>query len=159
METLVSSFMKDSKGQVDSEVDSVGWNTELETGIDVLDGQHRRYVELLNNYIERANENITTYEQKNVRLTESLVFLREYAEEHFSTEESIMRDAEFPGYEEHVEEHVYFLRHVGELCNDLETKGFSPGLFREVNYYTIEWFIQHILLLDMQLADFLKARH
>jgi len=159
MESQVRGFIKDSKSQVDSEVGSIGWSKELETGIDVLDGQHRRYIELLNDYIENAKKNITTPEQKDVQLNESLGFLREYAKEHFSTEESIMIDAGFPGYEDHRHEHLYFLRHVGELCKELETKGFSPKLSREVNYYTIEWFINHILLLDMQLADFLNTRH
>lgn len=159
MGTLVRSFMEDTKDQADSEVGSIGWTKELETGIDVLDDQHRRYIELLNNYLEKATEKATISDQKNIQLTESLVFLRQYAEEHFSTEESIMKDAEYPDYEAHLDEHKYFLRHVGKLCKDLEKNGFSPKLSREVNYYTIEWFIQHILLLDMQLVDFLKARH
>ena len=70
-----------------------------------------------------------------------------------------MTDEEFPDFEEHLEEHSFFLRHVEDLCKDLETNGFSPELSREVIYYVVEWFIQHILLLDMQLVDFLKIRH
>jgi hemerythrin len=86
------------------------------------------------------------------------VFLRQYAKEHFATEETIMREAEYPEYEAHIKEHLYFLRHVGKLCEELELNGFSPKLSREVNYYISEWFIEHILLLDMQLVGFLNAR-
>ena len=35
----------------------------------------------------------------------------------------------------------------------------ATALSREVNYYIVEWFIQHILLSDMQLVEFLKIRH
>lgn len=159
MESIVSGFMADTKGQADLEVDSVGWTKELETGVDVLDEQHRRYIELLNDYLKKAADNTKVPEDKVIQLTESLEFLHQYAEEHFSTEESIMKDEGYPGFETHQEEHLYFLRHVGELCKDLEKNGFSPKLSREVNYYIAEWFIQHILLLDMELVDFLKTRH
>jgi len=39
MESLVRSFMDETKAQLDLEVGSVGWNNELETGICVLDRQ------------------------------------------------------------------------------------------------------------------------
>lgn len=32
-----------TKGTTDSEVGNIGWTTELETGIDILDEQHRQY--------------------------------------------------------------------------------------------------------------------
>ena len=159
MELPARSFADYTNSPTDSKLSSICWTKELETGFDVLDAQHRRYIELLNDYIEKATEDTTNSAQKDIQLTESLVFLREYAKEHFATEESIMREAEFPEYEAHLEEHLYFLRHVGGLCEDLEINGFSPKLSREVNYYTIEWFIEHILLLDMQLVAFLNARH
>jgi len=34
----------------------------------------------------------------------------------------------------------------------MNTIGFGPKLSREVNYYIIEWFINHILVSDMQLV-------
>ncbi len=156
VDSEVGSFMPYSDSNVDSEVGSIAWTKELETGIDVLDEQHRRYIELLNDYIEKVTEYDRTPDIKVIQLTESLNFLREYAKEHFSAEESIMKDAEYPDFETHQEEHLHFLRRVGELSKDMDTKGFSPKLSREVNYYTIEWFIEHILASDMQLVEFLR---
>ncbi len=151
--------MADSKGTAGPEAGYVGWTEELETGIDILDDQHRRYIELLNEYIEKANEHTAGSEEEVTHLTESLDFLHQYADEHFSTEDSIMRETEYPEHETHKEEHLHFLKHVGDLCKDMETKGFSHELSREVNYYTIEWFIEHILVSDMKLVEFLKAKN
>jgi hemerythrin len=38
----------------------------------------------------------------------------------------------------------------------MKTKGFSPELAREVNYYTVEWFVEHIRVTDMKLVEFLN---
>ena len=70
-----------------------------------------------------------------------------------------MEDTKYPDYMSHKEEHVYFLRHVEDLYKEMELQGFSPKLAREVNFYAIEWFIDHILGLDMQLVDFLKINN
>lgn len=93
------------------------------------------------------------------QLTESLDFLRQYAAEHFSTEEAIMENEEYPDYASHMEEHSYFLSHVDELYRELCARGFSDRLSREVNYYTMEWFMEHILESDMILVEFLRIRN
>jgi hemerythrin len=40
----------------------------------------------------------------------------------------------------------------------MRTNGFSPELSREVHYYTVEWFIEHIRLTDMKLVKFLNQK-
>jgi len=142
----------------DVEVGCIGWTSELETGIDVLDEQHHRYVDLLGDYFEKVSR-YKAVEEETDQLTAAFDFLRKYAEEHFATEESIMTEIEYPDYSSHLKEHVYFLNHVEALYNEMNTKGFSPELSREVNYYTVEWFIEHILLADMKLVNFMKVKH
>lgn len=48
MKPLVRSFIADPKGEADPEVGGIDWSQDLETGMEVLDNQHRRYIELLN---------------------------------------------------------------------------------------------------------------
>jgi hemerythrin len=143
---------------VKAEIGSIGWNKELETGIDLIDKQHRRYVSLLSDYFVKVSK-YTETDEKIDQLTESFDFLRNYTEEHFATEESIMRDADYPDYYAHQDEHLYFLRHIGDLYHEMKTEGFSTGLSREVDFYTVEWFIEHILLADMRLVEFINNRH
>ena len=140
-----------------SEVARIEWSIDLETGIGVVDQQHRQYFNLLNGYLEKATEKFSSSEQV-FDLLEKFKFLYEYAEEHFSTEEAIMTKAGFPDYESHREEHLYFLKHVEDLYSQMKTGGFSPSLRSEVNYYIIEWFVEHIRLTDKKLAAFLKGK-
>ena len=138
-----------------SQIDNVEWTTDLESGIDVLDAQHRRYFDLLNDFFQEAAESSSTPEAIS-DLAKRFDFLRQYAVEHFSTEQEIMERAEYPDAELHEKAHLYFLNHVGELYEQLKTRGYSPELAREVNFYTIEWFIKHIRMTDMELVKFLK---
>jgi hemerythrin len=138
-------------------INKVEWDTSLETGIEVVDEQHRQYFVLLNNYLEKASESPLDGDEF-FDLLEKLDFLRQYAREHFATEELLMQEAGFPGYDTHRWEHQYFEHHVGELCEKLKADGFSLELAHDVNYYIIEWFVEHIRQVDMELVGFLHDR-
>ncbi|MGD9020251.1 MAG: bacteriohemerythrin [Lysobacterales bacterium] len=140
-----------------TDISRVEWDTSLETGIEVVDEQHRRYFVLLNNYLEHAAEHPADGDQF-FDLLEKFDFLRQYAKEHFSTEESLMQETRFPGYEAHRWEHRYFEHHVGELHEQLKAGGFSPQLAHDLNYYIVEWFVEHIRQVDTELVEFLHEQ-
>jgi hemerythrin len=50
------------------------------------------------------------------------------------------------------------VQHVEELYTQLKSVGFTPELAREVNYYIIEWFVDHIRQADMELVEFLHTK-
>ena len=139
------------------EIKQVEWDPSLETGIEVVDEQHRQYFVLLNNYLAKASESPVDGDEF-FDLVEKLDFLRQYAREHFATEESLMQEAGFPGFEAHRWEHRYFEHHVGELFERLKADGFSLELAHDVNYYIIEWFVEHIRQVDMELVEFLHDK-
>ena len=164
--TYDSDFMESGYEEVDmgfgylradlaTEIVETGWTQKIETGIDILDNQHRRYFDLVNNYLAMAKK-VTINNDRNSDLVERLDFLRGYAIEHFATEQKLMKDAEYPKYQQHIEEHKYFLKHVEALYEQICNEGSNDKLTREVYYYTLEWFIGHIQFTDMKMVEFLK---
>jgi len=145
---------------VNNEFVEIGWTKDLETGIDVLDAQHHRYFDLLSHYFSKAAEvaKSTTNTEYVLDLAETLNFLRDYAKEHFSTEEEVMKEAKYGELEQHLEEHRYFLKHVEDLHNEMKTNGYSLQLAVEVDYYIAEWFVAHIRSSDMKLVQFLEQK-
>jgi len=145
---------------VDTEFFEITWTKDLETGIDLLDTQHRKYFDLMSNYLAKAAKvaKTSTNTEKIFDLAETLNFLHDYAREHFSTEEAVMKEAAYRDYEEHKGEHLHFLKHVEELSNRMTTKGYSLQLALEVDYYIAEWFVAHIRSSDMKLVQFLDKK-
>ena len=140
-----------------TEISKFDWDPDLETGIEIVDEQHRKYFVLLNSYLEKTSGPLSDSNQF-FDLLEKFSFLHQYAKEHFSTEELIMQEAGYPEFESHRDEHLYFERHVEELYEQLKVEGFSQELAREANYYIIEWFVDHIREADMDLVEFLHNK-
>jgi len=145
---------------MNTEFFEIAWTKDLETGIEALDAQHHRYFNLLNQYIAKAAQvaKESSKTEKVQDLAETLNFLRDYAQEHFSTEEEVMKEAEYRDFEQHREEHLHFLKHVEELYQQMKNDGYSLQLAVEVDYYTAEWFVAHIRSSDMKLVKFLDEK-
>ena len=139
-----------------TEIEETGWTQKIETGIEVLDDQHRHYFSLVNDCLSLAGNVSSTKQVSPEKLSERLGFLRRYAVEHFATEQRIMKAAGYPGYQAHFEEHMYFLQRVGELDRELREEGFSDKLARELQFQVLDWFIRHIQTEDMDVAGFLN---
>ena len=144
-----------SKNDLATEIAETGWSQKIETGVDTLDEQHRQYFSFVNDYLNTVGK-ITTTNDRHSELVEKLNFLRRYAIDHFATEQQLMKDAGDPDYQQHLAEHKTFLIHVGALCKQLADEGHSDKLTREVYYYALEWFINHIQSKDMEAVAFLK---
>ncbi len=142
---------------METEIVQIGWSKALETGVDVLDAQHRKYLEMVSNYLHQAAK--TSEDSENpFELAETLGFLREYASEHFAAEELVMERVSYPDYESHKQEHLFFLKHVDELYREMLANGYSRTLALEVHYYIAEWFVAHIQLTDVKLVEFLNQK-
>ncbi len=148
---MVFGTLKDDLGTA---IEETGWTDGIETGEDVLDGQHRKYFNFVNDYLGTATTR--NYERQDHDLVDRMDFLIGYAMEHFATEQKIMKQAGYPRFQEHFEEHMYFLKHVESLRKAIKEVGNNDGLTREVRFYTLEWFVQHILSSDMKMVEFLK---
>ena len=139
-----------------TEIEETGWTQRIETGIGVLDDQHRRYFSLVNDCLSVAGSASSRKQVSPEKVSERLRFVRRYAVEHFATEQRIMKEANYPGFQAHFDEHMYFLQRVGDLDKQLREDGFSSKLARELQFQILEWFIRHIQTEDMDVASFLN---
>jgi len=135
----------------------VDWSEELETGITAIDLQHRRYFELLNELLDYAIA-VKHARLGEERLRESFNFLRNYATEHFGTEEPIMQQWDYPLYPAHRKQHQFFRSRLGQLFDTAQERGYSRELMLNLNYFAVDWFVNHIRTTDRKLAHFLIAK-
>jgi hemerythrin len=126
------------------------WNSRFETGIDLIDAQHRSLFEAVNRLAEAFKEGKAT-----ARVKESLEFLTRYALEHFQAEERFMRAANYPGLAEHMGEHVRLVEQVRDLQMDLAD---GKAATMDVTIFLVDWLKVHICEFDMAYVYFMKEQ-
>jgi hemerythrin-like metal-binding protein len=130
----------------------VEWTSELATGVDELDIQHRRLLEQINE-LHEAREAGQDEDICRTIFAELLSALGE----HFASEEGHMTAFEYPRGEEHVQAHVDLLGEVHQLrasaCDD-------GGPVGDTIFHALEeGLTEHIIEHDGPLGEFLLAHH
>ena len=120
------------------------WSHDLDTGIKVIDEQHKRIVEYINELIDlRGNPDRAKIEN----VIDELV---DYTISHFAFEESVMEDAGYPFLSPHQKIHSLFTKKVGAI-----TERFKEGddVVEDLLHLLKKWLINHIKNED---GDYIK---
>ena len=134
-----------------SEMQRAEWDDSLAVHIGPVDEQHKRLVAMINEALDHIRQN-----RPGGDLVYLLKKLFQYAEEHFSTEETYMGDAAYPDAPSHLAEHAAFRRHLETFNLDLVLR--TPHLAHDILRYLWDWLRQHIAATDKKLGAFLAAR-
>jgi len=128
------------------------WSDVYLIGVPEIDQQHQGFFVASH----RLYEGILDRDGK-AAVGPAITFMREYAEEHFQTEEAFMREHDYPGIKDHLRQHVAFFKRLDELENDLMIFGPSQDLADRALDITQDWLIDHIADEDMLYALHVKA--
>ena len=129
-------------------MESFCWNSNFETGLQDVDDQHRRLVDIINTFGSHLAENDIAEEHVESLLKE----LIDYAQFHFEDEEELMADSGLDSRhcEFHIVEHNTFLDDV-LLFRNHRRKGDAEDA-RSILEYLIHWLAYHILVMDKNMA-------
>ncbi len=124
------------------------WNEEYNLGHHAIDEQHQGLLTLIN----KLHEALAIGESRSV-LSEIFDGLKRYVREHFSMEEELMRNTQFPGREAHLREHASFCEKVDQMfLHFLQSASFLIGI--ELMRFLSAWVEEH-----MQQADQVYMLH
>lgn len=126
------------------------WNQSLSVGIEELDAQHQKLIDILNHLYDAMGDGHGTQALKPV-----LHGLVEYTATHFDTEERYMQEFNYPDYAHHKDEHDVLTWKVAELSLRLEQGG-KTMLTIETLTFIKAWLTAHILGTDMHYTEFFK---
>ncbi len=119
----------------------IDWTDEFKTGIESVDNQHRKLVEIVNKFDEAAKKG------KGSRImNEILNDLIGYTTEHFADEEKLMEDAGYTNLKQHKSQHRQLLQKVERLQFEFDQQG--KRITTEVRDFLKYWLINHILKED-----------
>ena len=122
------------------------WNSNLETGIALIDEQHARLVELLNRLAQQHVQGASAEEIQGI-----LGELADYADYHFHSEEAIWQASlgDDPWFNQHQHSHAAFFQRIQALQDS--ARPFTEVL-SELFAFLTQWLAFHILDSDKRMA-------
>lgn len=125
------------------------WTDDLHTDNSLMDGDHRRLIDLLNVLFQTLENS-----QANELMSKAMNNLIMFAREHFDREEAEMERIQYVAALAHQSEHAKLIQQLGGLKQMLDTGG-------KINVPAVadflgEWLRHHILAADIKLAAALK---
>ena len=125
------------------------WNDKFSVGISRIDEEHKKLFGILNKAILAKGHNDDPEE-----LREVLRKMINYAIAHFKTEETYMKEFNFPEYQDHKKEHRdFYIETITYL--DKFTKSGSQIANDKLEYLKW-WLVNHIQVTDRKFIDCFK---
>lgn len=125
----------------------IAWDSTLDTGIDVIDAQHRRIVEYIND-LEIAK---MTLDKKKVNdIIEQLI---DYTQSHFGFEEAMLEEAGYKFLKPHKKVHELFIRRVTDFTLRAAR---GEEIADELHSMLSKWLLNHIASEDRDYAATVK---
>lgn len=121
------------------------WNQTMNTGIDKVDQQHRRLVDIVNGIYEAIERGKTIKE-----LGPSFKELVSYTKTHFSDETRLMREIKYEHLLEHEKMHRDLTKQVGDYLGKLESGEMIDS--STLMGFLKDWLVKHILNEDKKFA-------
>ncbi|WP_457642173.1 bacteriohemerythrin [Persephonella sp.] len=129
----------------------IEWNEELELGIPEIDKQHKKLVDMLNEFYTEMEEG-----HKKEAAEYFLKELEEYLTYHLDYEEKFMEEIGFPDLENHKKTHEMFKALYLEV-KERYLNGDEKAL-RELIAFAFSWLFSHIMKTDKKYARYLQER-
>lgn len=129
---------------------AISWTADYETGIDIIDEQHKRIFE----YLEEIDHAIKTRDVDEVEhVIKSLI---DYAISHNTFEESLMAKAGYPMLDAHHDVHERFKERAESYLQRFGSGEDPMRLAREVRSDIGLWLTNHIKRDDKHYVSFVK---
>ena len=127
------------------------WKQEYSVGIDSIDQQHKKLVNLINQL-----QTAVDYSAGEEFEREALDELVDYTKSHFSHEEQLMEQYDYPDYEPHKAQHQEMIKEVEDVLAEYE-QDHDRAMRHGLNFLKA-WLINHINGTDQQYSSFLRDK-
>ncbi|MDR2679154.1 MAG: bacteriohemerythrin [Zoogloeaceae bacterium] len=129
----------------------IEWNSSLSVGVEVIDKQHMRLIDYINELYD-AIYTSTSANEKRHRIATVVNEAIDYTESHFGFEETMLEEAHYPYLKAHMRVHQLFVRRMMEYKGRLD-KG--EDIAQELLETLGRWLINHIKNEDKDYSKWL----
>jgi hemerythrin len=131
----------------------VEWEDRYSVGIPLIDDQHKELIKLTNDLYQGC---LAGEETARINFMAAIKGTVDYVKYHFSMEEKLLQNVDYPDLTEHKRAHEEFVKHIlNEVQSFEEGKKFVPNLFVR---YLRDWILSHIAVADRTYATYILNR-
>jgi hemerythrin len=128
----------------------IEWKDDYSVGNLILDEQHKELIRMTAELYEACRQGGDT---EKASFMKTIRGAAQYVREHFSTEEKIMKEVNYPDYRAHKKEHEDFINEVLRQAKNYEhNKPFVPSAFVK---FLLEWILTHVVGSDKKYVPYL----
>lgn len=132
-------------------MERIKWDASFSVGVKKLDEQHKQIIGIINKLIDARNSSVDSE-----LISDALMEMRQYAYDHFETEEHLLTEYKYHDYKSHKEHHIEFRKNTANFSMD--TWKYKRTVPSEILAYLKEWWVNHILKIDMKYKAFFVER-
>ena len=129
----------------------MNWDSSFETGDRLVDEEHRTLIKMINEFHDALQKQRATDLLNNV-----LTRLEDYILRHFSHEERLMLESDYPDFKAHHAAHQNLARHAKEMIHGYRSG--ELGVPVTLSRFLQDWLTLHIMQTDKKLIHYLQAR-
>ena len=131
------------------------WRDDWYLGIDAIDQQHLRLVDLVNQTADLINTEKSSAAGNGGGM-ELVLLLQEETRQHFRDEEAFMRAHDYPQVTRHHREHALLQAELKDLIREIEEgrRGFDIKTLTSLKH----WLIDHVIESDLDIVRYLNNR-
>jgi len=127
------------------------WTEAYSVHIAVLDEQHQKLFDAVNELDQALRRG-----EGNSAIDPILKKLVEYSVVHFTAEEALMKEHDFPGLPTHKTQHQLFRQKLAVYVEDHKTG--KAGVPVSLLFFLQDWLKKHVLKTDKQYSAYLNSR-
>ncbi len=131
----------------------IDWKESYSVGIKLMDEHHKKLISIIN----ELHEGISSGDSEKA-LRKTLSALVDYTKYHFTAEESLMTQYEYPEYSTHKESHQKLLKALSDLQHQYEEKKGGLTIILKIENFLSNWLINHILESDKKYGPYLNSK-
>lgn len=135
-------------------VTNLVWKPELNIGIDIIDNQHKRIVDMLNQLNRVRNMHRQNKKAKMEAVGNVVEEMVDYTLSHFAFEEALMEDAGYQFTRAHKRVHELFIKRVSEYQLRFQN---GEDIADELHGLLSRWLVNHIRNDDAAYGPAIKA--
>lgn len=131
----------------------IEWNDTYSVGIEAMDVHHKKLIGIFN----ELHDGISSGHSEET-LRKTLSDLVDYTKYHFSAEEALMKEYDYPEYQNQKEAHEKLIKTLGDLQQQFEEEKSGLMIVLKIQNFLRSWLINHILESDKKYGPYLNSK-